>query len=357
VFYNKKCSSLTYLLGVIYLETIGERIKMVRKDLKLSQEAFGEKVKVTKAYISHIENSTEFPSDMLIKLICLEYNLNDEWLRSGTGEKYNKPVIEGTNASNDDNNENLNNLILYKKPYLKKYMEILNVLGPSGASPLNIPFLDEPDLIDIFNYLQYCFSTAKDLKEKMYIIVKFENCFPFYQDVVKNLKSVYLKDCHTYSILKDKNGDMPAVADSTDEYKINNNIIYLPILGDTAAGIPIEVNEYLQGYIPVNKEKARNKSYLVRARGDSMIGAGINDGDFVLIYPQPAVENGEIALVNIRGESTIKYVYITDTKIELRPANNLYQSMFYPLDDTICIKGKVIEIILKETAETHILTD
>lgn len=128
-------------------------------------------------------------------------------------------------------------------------------------------------------------------------------------------------------------------------------ILYLPVLGDAAAGKPIEIIEINQGSVPVNKKYARYNSFLVRAKGDSMINAGIENGDLVVIKPQPSIENGEIALVNVEGESAIKYFYKFDGQCELRSANEKYEPMIYACNTNISIIGKVVEVIKKNDAE------
>jgi len=68
---------------------IGERIKTLRKELTLTLEKFGEKIGITKASLSTIENHKTNPSEQTIMLICREFNVNEEWLRNGTGEMFN----------------------------------------------------------------------------------------------------------------------------------------------------------------------------------------------------------------------------------------------------------------------------
>lgn len=120
--------------------------------------------------------------------------------------------------------------------------------------------------------------------------------------------------------------------------------IYLPILGDAAAGIPIEIIEMRQGEVLVNEKHSKYNSFVIRAKGNSMINAGIDNGDLVVIRPQPVVENGEIALININGEATIKYFYLHNGKCELKSANPSYSPMVFTCDN-ISILGKVVEVI------------
>ena len=139
-----------------------------------------------------------------------------------------------------------------------------------------------------------------------------------------------------YTILTEED---PPIAATKEE-----PTIYLPILGDAAAGIPIEIIEMRQGEVPVNEKHGKYNSFVIRAKGNSMIEAGIDNGDLVVIRPQPIVENGEIALVNINGEATIKYFYLHNGKCELKSANPSYSPMLFTSHD-ISILGKVVEVI------------
>ena len=75
-----------------------------------------------------------------------------------------------------------------------------------------------------------------------------------------------------------------------------------------------------------------------------MVNANIEDGDLVVFKTQPTVENGEIALVSVNGEATIKYFYLYDSKCELRSANPAYPPMEYSAGD-INILGKFVEVL------------
>lgn len=68
---------------------MNERIKLIRKNSGLSQESFGERIKVTRGSISKIESGINNPSDQTIKLICSEFCVNEDWLRTGAGGEDN----------------------------------------------------------------------------------------------------------------------------------------------------------------------------------------------------------------------------------------------------------------------------
>ena len=117
-----------------------------------------------------------------------------------------------------------------------------------------------------------------------------------------------------------------------------------PMLGEIACGKPIFANEDHESYISASsKIKA---DWCLTARGDSMIGARINDGDIVFIREQPIVENGEIAAVIIGNEATLKrwYYYPEKAKLILNAENPAYEPLVYigeELNEIRCL-GKAV---------------
>lgn len=81
----------------------------------------------------------------------------------------------------------------------------------------------------------------------------------------------------------------------------------IPIIGTIAAGKPITADEHIETYLPCDIDVHADFGLIVH--GDSMIGAGIHDGDVVFIKEQPDVDNGQIAAVRIDDEATLKHVY------------------------------------------------
>jgi len=130
--------------------------------------------------------------------------------------------------------------------------------------------------------------------------------------------------------------------------------VYLPVLGESAAGQPIFINEILEGFIPVDKKLVRDKCFIVRAKGDSMTGRGIDDGDLVVIRRQPVVEAGEPALVRIGDESTIKYFYRQGDRVVLMSANPKYKPIEVRRPENVAVVGKVIHVIKKEEGEAKL---
>jgi repressor LexA len=153
---------------------------------------------------------------------------------------------------------------------------------------------------------------------------------------------------------------MPTVGAIADKYKVNplwlmgqpdqgkysgqhEQTKQVPVLGTIACGTPILAQEYIEGYEQVSvSDKA---DFVLRAKGDSMIGVRILDGDLVFIRQQPDVESGEIAAVLIDGdEATLKRVHKVDGAIILRAENPTHEDIVFSKKDTKRLKiiGKAI---------------
>ena len=103
----------------------------------------------------------------------------------------------------------------------------------------------------------------------------------------------------------------------------------LPVLGDIACGVPILAEEKHESFVTVSDKF--DADFCLTARGDSMIGARIHDGDIVFIRSQNTVENGEIAAVILDDEATLKrvYYYPNEGKLVLSPENPRYAPLVY----------------------------
>lgn len=106
----------------------------------------------------------------------------------------------------------------------------------------------------------------------------------------------------------------------------------VPILGRIAAGDPILATEEYGDYVELGDDGIQ-VDFCLRVKGDSMRDARIMDGDLVFVRRQPTVQNGEIAVVLIDDEVTLKRVYITSQGVILKPENPAYEPMFVSHDD------------------------
>lgn len=116
----------------------------------------------------------------------------------------------------------------------------------------------------------------------------------------------------------------------------------VPLLGEIAAGEPILAFEDCRTYVEI--DEYCNVDFCLKIKGDSMIDARINDGDIVFVRQQPVVENGEIAVVLLDNEATLKRFYKNDNGVILKPENKIYQPRFYTEKDfkDIRVLGKAV---------------
>ena len=122
----------------------------------------------------------------------------------------------------------------------------------------------------------------------------------------------------------------------------------LPIVGSVRAGHPQEAFEGILGYCATDPAWTRGADcFYLRVTGDSMIEAGIRDGDLALVRSQSTAENGEIVVVLIDGEGTLKRFYREEGRIRLQPANAALQPIIVEGHRMarFSIIGKLLKII------------
>lgn len=117
-----------------------------------------------------------------------------------------------------------------------------------------------------------------------------------------------------------------AEADSVNNVvPIDDNIVEVPVVGHIAAGQPILAVENIEDNFPVPSRFVRGTCYMLKVRGESMINAGIFDGDLILVQQQETASNGEIVVAMIDGfesEATVKTFYKEDGHVRLQPEND-----------------------------------
>jgi repressor LexA len=123
--------------------------------------------------------------------------------------------------------------------------------------------------------------------------------------------------------------------------------LMLPVAGTIRAGKPVLAREEIDAHIMVDKSLfPHQESFCLKVNGDSMIDAGILDGDYVIVRPQKTIENGEIAVVLLGDEATVKRVYREKKKIILKPENKDMKPTEHNANEVIII-GKVAGVIRK----------
>ena len=119
--------------------------------------------------------------------------------------------------------------------------------------------------------------------------------------------------------------------------------IDVPVLGRVTAGSPILAVENIEEYYPVPKDFVDHEDvFILRIKGDSMIEAGILDGDFVLVGQQETASNGEIVVALVNGdEATVKRFYHEGNRVRLQPENATMEPIY---SDDVAVLGKVIGV-------------
>lgn len=127
--------------------------------------------------------------------------------------------------------------------------------------------------------------------------------------------------------------------------KTRAEILQIPLVGNISCGSPLLAEENIEAYIPIPKETLGNGDYFaLRASGDSMINAGIYDGDLVFVKKQEIAEEGQIIVALINEEATLKRFYKDkiNKRIILHPENDNMEDMYFK---SIIIQGVAKKVV------------
>ena len=193
----------------------------------------------------------------------------------------------------------------------------------------------------------------KELMKKMlnYINDNFEKTgrTPTYREIAKEFSitsgcvSNYIKEMAEKNMLKNSSGSRGIR--TLKMKKSNNAIEQLGVVGSIACGSPMYAEENIETYISFPRALLGNgEFFILRANGESMIDAGIDDGDLVIIRKQETAEEGDIIVALINDEATLKRFYRDKKKrkIRLHPENAKLEDMYF---DNIAIQGVAIKVI------------
>lgn len=127
-----------------------------------------------------------------------------------------------------------------------------------------------------------------------------------------------------------------------DEVELND-MYAIPLLGSVVAGIPIEAQQDLEGYIYI-AYRPKEEYFALRVHGDSMKNAGILDKSVLVCHKQEVAENGEIVVAMLNGEQTVKRYKVHGNNIFLMPENPDFLPIPVLPTDNLIILGKVVEV-------------
>lgn len=123
-------------------------------------------------------------------------------------------------------------------------------------------------------------------------------------------------------------------------------VAHVPLVGSVAAGTGVLAEENIEDVLPIAEDlTGPGQLFMLKVRGDSMIEAGIFDGDFVVVRTQPEANNGEIVVAGINDEeATVKTFRRDGNKVVLVPANSAFAEMVFDANE-VTIYGKVVTVL------------
>ena len=166
-----------------------------------------------------------------------------------------------------------------------------------------------------------------------------------------NLKST--SSVHSHLETLEKNGYIrrdptkPRAIEIVDDNfnLVRREMVNVPIIGKVAAGQPLLAVENIEGYFPIPSEfMPNNKTFMLVVQGDSMINAGIFNGDYVVVEQQQTAENGQKVVALVEDSATVKTFYKEKDHIRLQPENDSMSPIIVQPDQTFQILGKVIGV-------------
>ncbi len=160
---------------------------------------------------------------------------------------------------------------------------------------------------------------------------------------IKSTSSVhgYIRRLETKGYIRKSNGKSRALSIESDVHIESNNMRRVPILGKVTAGQPILAVENYDGYVDFPSTMSKNNANLfaLRVMGESMIDAGIMDGDIVVVESQRYAYDGEIVVAMIEDEATVKRFFRESDRVRLQPENKAMKPIF---SRDVTILGRVI---------------
>lgn len=175
-----------------------------------------------------------------------------------------------------------------------------------------------------------------------------------YPPAVRDIcEAVHLKSTssvHSHLETLEKNGYIrrdptkPRAIEIMEEnfYMLRHEVVNVPLVGTVAAGQPILAAENIESYFPIPAEYISNHdTFMLKVKGDSMVNAGIFDGDRIMVQQQNTAENGDIVVAMVDDSATVKTFYKENGHYRLQPEND---SMNPIIVDEVTILGKVFGV-------------
>lgn len=158
---------------------------------------------------------------------------------------------------------------------------------------------------------------------------------------------------HKYLVKLEADGKLNRLSNKNRAITVKNEAQYerrplhdIPVVGKVTAGIPILAQQNIDDYITLTEDMIKDEdSFILTVSGESMINAGILDGDYIIVHRQPNALNGEIVVALIDESATVKRFYKEKNHIRLQPENDFMEPIYVESDTPFEILGKVTGVI------------
>ena len=136
-----------------------------------------------------------------------------------------------------------------------------------------------------------------------------------------------------------------ALTVKSEHQMFKQEMVSVPLLGRVAAGEPILAIQNIEEYVALPRNMlGEGEHYVLEVQGESMINAGILDGDYIVVRKQPTANNGEIVVAMVEDEATVKRFYRENGHFRLQPENDTMQPMIF---SDVVVLGKVVALYRK----------
>jgi len=272
-----------------------DRLKKLLEALNVKQTAFARELNLNEATIRGIfTGKSQSLSARVIIDIQQKYNVNPVWLVTGKGEMFLSDTVADSDGMNSQ-----------ERKVIKAYRQKTDI-QPAVNILLGIEM-----------------SKAKDAPEPDEIAT---------EEIAEKIKETV----EPYSTAKAATGKD------------------VPLLGRIAAGVPMWAEENIEEILRIGRRflpRGNRPLFAVTVSGFSMSGAGIMDGDIVVLQqvfsPREDVKQKDIVAALVNGEVTLKRIFFADNSVELRPENPAFESIFIGKKDMAQIQGKLVLVIRK----------
>ena len=169
---------------------------------------------------------------------------------------------------------------------------------------------------------------------------------PSVRDIASAVGFASSSTVHLYLSRLEEKGYVEREQKKSRSVRLTEGAHGVPLVGRVHAGLPVESEEYIDGYIDIGGALSypKEKLFALNVVGDSMVDAGIYEGDVVIVLKDADVSDGDTVVAMVDGEVTIKTLYRESGHVRLQPENKTYAPI---ITDTAEILGKVVTLIRK----------